>query len=118
VTQPTEPTEPTPAGAVPGVPPPVPPVRPRRPSTLGGLVYLLVTVASAVGLGVIAFGPWRRGVALIGIALLVAALARVVLSDFGAGMLRVRSKWFDVLLLTGVGVVLIVLAANIPNQVT
>lgn len=113
----TEPTE-SPAGAVPGVPPPAEPVRPRRPSTLGGVIYLLVIVSSAVGLGVIAFGPWRRGVATIGIALLVAAAARAVLSDFGAGMLRVRSKWFDVVVLTGVGTLLIVLAANIPNQAT
>ena len=54
---------------------------PRRiPSTLGGLVYLIVVAASAVGLLIVAFGPWRRGVALIGLGLLFGALARIVLS--------------------------------------
>ena len=43
------------------------PQEPRRvPSTLGGLVYLIVVAVSVVGLLVVAFGPWRRGVALIG----------------------------------------------------
>ena len=31
-------------------------------------------------------------------------------------MLRVRRRWFDVLLLTATGFVLIFLAATIPNQ--
>lgn len=91
---------------------------PRRiPSTIGGVVYLLVVAASGIGLLVVAFGPWRRGVAMIGVALIVGALARVVLSDNNAGMLRVRrSRWADVLMLGGVGVTLIVLASVIPNQ--
>ena len=91
---------------------------PRRiPSTVGGLVYLIVVATSAVGLLIIAFGPWRRGVALIGLALLFGALARIVLSENNAGMLRVRrSRWADVLMLGGVGTALIVLASVIPNQ--
>jgi len=91
---------------------------PRRiPSTVGGLVYLIVVAASAVGLLIIAFGPWRRGVGLIGLALLFGALARIVLSENNAGMLRVRrSRWADVLMLGGVGTALIVLASVIPNQ--
>ena len=91
---------------------------PRRiPSTIGGMVYLLVVAASGVGLLIVAFGPWRRGVALIGAALILGALARIVLSDNNAGMLRVRrSRWADVLMLGGVGVTLIVLASVIPNQ--
>jgi multisubunit Na+/H+ antiporter MnhB subunit len=91
---------------------------PRRlPSTLGGLVYLIVVAASAVGLLVIAFGPWRRGVDLIGAALLVGALMRIALPENNAGMLRVRrSRWTDALMLGGVGTALIVLATVIPNQ--
>ena len=58
-----------------------------------------------------------RGVALMGAALILGALARIVLSDNNAGMLRVRrSRWADVLMLGGVGVTLIVLASVIPNQ--
>jgi peptidoglycan/LPS O-acetylase OafA/YrhL len=91
--------------------------RRRLTSTLGGLVYLVVVAASAVGLLVVAFGPWRRGVDLIGAALLLGALMRVVLRENNAGMLRVRrNRWADVLMLGGVGAALIVLASVIPNQ--
>lgn len=91
---------------------------PRRiPSTPGGLVYLVVVAISSIGLLVVAFGPWRRGVALIGVALLVGALMRALLRDRDAGMLRVRrSRWVDVLMLGGVGAAMIVLASVIPNQ--
>ena len=91
---------------------------PRRiPSTLGGLVYLIVVAVSVVGLGIIAFGPWRRGAALVGIGLLLAATMRAVLRDRDAGMLRVRrNRWIDVAMLGGVGATLIALASVIPNQ--
>jgi hypothetical protein len=94
------------------------PEEPRRiPSTPGGLVYLFIVAASAVGLLVIALGPWRRGVALIGLALLLGALMRAVLRDRDAGMLRVRrNRWVDVLMLGGVGTTLIILSSVIPNQ--
>jgi len=89
----------------------------RIPSTVGGMVYLVVVATSVVGLVVIAVGPWRRGVGLIGLALLLGALARALLRDRDAGMLRVRrNRWVDVLMLGGVGTALIVLASVIPNQ--
>jgi hypothetical protein len=93
---------------------------PRRiPSTFGGAVYLVVVAVSAVGLLIVAFGPWRRGVGLIGCALLLGAVMRTLLPENNAGMLRVRrSRWADVLMLGGVGVALIVLASVIPNQTT
>ena len=91
---------------------------PRRlPSTIGGLVYLIVVAVTAVGLLVVAFGPWRRGVAMIGLVLIFGALMRALLPDRSAGMLRVRRhKWVDVLMLGGVGSALLVLASVIPNQ--
>jgi hypothetical protein len=91
---------------------------PRRlTSSVGGTIYLVVVAACAVGLALVAFGPWRRGIDLIGAALIVGALMRVLLSENRAGMLRVRrSRWADVLMLGGVGTVLIVLASVIPNQ--
>ncbi len=91
--------------------------RHRIPSTLGGLVYLIVVVACGVGLGIVAFGPWRRGIALIGMGLILGALMRASLSERDAGMLRVRRhRWVDVLMLAGVGIALLVLASVIPNQ--
>jgi hypothetical protein len=94
------------------------PEEPRRvPSTLGGLVYLVVVAVTVVGLVIVAVGPWRRGVASIGLALLLAAVMRALLRDRDAGMLRVRRhRWVDVLMLGGVGTALMVLASVIPNQ--
>ena len=90
--------------------------RRRYPSTFGGLIYLVVVVTTLVGLGMVAFGPWRRGIALVGFALIFAAGMRLVTKEGEAGMLRVRSRWFDVTVLAGVGVSLVALAANIPDQ--
>jgi len=89
---------------------------PGRPSTLGGAVYLLVLAATVVGLGIVEWGSWRIGVKVIGIAVLVAAVARACLSNFNSGMLRVRSKPFDLVLLVTLGALLIVLAIVVPNQ--
>jgi hypothetical protein len=88
----------------------------RRPKTIGGALYFLVVALTAVGLVVVAFGSWRRGVTFVGAALLLAALARALLGEYDAGMLRVRRRWFDVLMLVFTGFVLIFLAATIPNQ--
>lgn len=90
--------------------------RRRYPSTFGGLIYLIVVVTALVGLGIVAFGPWRRGIALIGFALVFAAGMRLVTREDEAGMLRVRSRWFDVTVLAAVGASLIALATNIPDQ--
>lgn len=88
----------------------------KRPQTLGGVVYLSVLGASLVGLGLVFAGAWRTGLGWIGVALLVAAVTRAMLSERGAGMLRVRRKWTDVLMLTVAGVGLIVLTFAVPNQ--
>lgn len=94
-----------------------PPGRRRRvPSTLGGTVYLIVFAISMAGLLLVAFGPWRKGVAVMGAALVFAAGCRVFLRGRDAGMLGVRSRWFDVTGLALVGAALITLANVIPDQ--
>ena len=96
---------------------PAPDDDPRRlPRTVGGMVYLVVVGMMLVGIGVVVAGAWRAGVGWMGAALLVGALARAVLSERGAGMLRVRRRWSDVLMLTVAGVALIVLAIIVPEQ--
>jgi hypothetical protein len=106
----------------PGVPPQPPQTlspsqrKGRRPSTFGGLIYLIVVAVTVVGFALVAAGPWRRGIALVGLGLLFASGMRLILSEDEAGMLRVRGRTFDVLALAGVGVALIVLATNIPDQ--
>ena len=57
-------------------------------------MYLVVCGAGAIGIAVIAFGPWRRGVTIMGLGLLLAGAMRLVLSDHEAGMLRVRRGRF------------------------
>jgi hypothetical protein len=96
--------------------PPTEEPRRRRPSTFGGLIYLIVVATTVVGLCLVAFGPWRRGIALVGVAFLFASGMRLVIAEGEAGMLRVRGRLFDVVALAGVGIALIALATNIPDQ--
>ncbi len=88
----------------------------KRPQTTGGVVYLVLLLASLVSLAVVALGAWRTGIAALGVSLLVAAGLRVVLPETEAGMLGVRRKASDVLGLVVVGVMLIVLSVLIPDQ--
>lgn len=92
------------------------PAQRRYPSTFGGLIYIVVVLTTLVGLALVAFGPWRRGIALVGFSLIFAGAMRLVTKEDEAGMLRVRSRWFDLTVLTGVGLSLLALAANIPDQ--
>lgn len=88
----------------------------RRPQTLGGAAYLAVLVAAGAALLMVVLGAWRTGITVLGASLLAAAGFRVALRETSAGMLRVRRKHTDVALLVLVGVALIVLANNIPDQ--
>jgi hypothetical protein len=88
----------------------------RRPQTFGGIVYLVVLGMSLVGIALTVVGPWRTGVSWIGAGLLLGAVCRLLLPEHRAGMLRVRRKVPDVLMLTLAGVALLVLAVVVPNQ--
>jgi hypothetical protein len=82
----------------------------RKPSTLGGVIYLCVLVAALAGVGIAATAAWRTGVSWLAVALIGAAVARVVLPDDNAGMLRVRRKALDAAILTSAGSWLLFLA--------
>lgn len=97
-------------------PDPVPAELRRYPSTIGGLVYLVVLIATCVGIGIVATGNWRLGTDWIAGGLILAAAVRLVLPGRDAGMLAVRHRLVDCLMLAGVGAILIFLAATIPNQ--
>lgn len=93
------------------------PTHVRHPSTIGGLGYLLILGAMTTGLVLVAVsGDWRMGVRVVAATLAAAAVMRLLLPQKDAGMLAVRSRWVDVLLLAAVSVALFLLAGSIPDQ--
>ena len=109
-----EPVVTTPAEPAPDAEPPPPP--PTPPPTVCGTVFVVIVGIVTVGLGLVVWGAWRTGIVWMGVAMLVGALTRAVLSERAAGMLRVRRRWSDTLLLTVAGVGLIILAVLVPDQ--
>lgn len=113
--EPPEPPESVPP--VSAEPPPEDPDEPRRyPSTIGGAFYLLVLGVVAVSMVVVALDEWRTGIRLMGGALIFAAAVRLVLRRRDAGMLAVRHKVLDAVILVVLGGSLIFLAGSIPDQ--
>jgi len=96
-----------------------PPLYVRRP-LLAGLLRQLplaaVLVAVAVGLGMVAVEHWRRGLLVVGLALVGAGLLRLVLPVRRVGFLAVRSRPVDVVLMAGAGVALSALALAVPGS--
>ncbi len=94
-----------------------PPLHVRRPF-LAGLVrqlpLLAVLLTVGIGLLLVTFEHWRRGLVIMGLALLGAALLRLLLPVRRVGFLAVRSRPVDVVLLTGAGLALAVIALAIP----
>ena len=84
----------------------------------GGMLAKELTMAgvSVVGLAIVTRGDWRLGVRWIAAALVLAAMARLVLPSPQAGMLAVRRRTVDVVILVGVGAALWFLSSSIPNQ--
>jgi hypothetical protein len=94
-----------------------PPLYVRRPF-LAGLVrqlpLLAVLVTVGIGLLLVTLGHWRRGLVVIGLTLVAAALLRAFLPVRRVGFLAVRSRPVDVVLLAGTGLVFTVIALAIP----
>ncbi len=88
----------------------------RYPSTIGGAFYLLVLALSGVGIAIVWGGDWRLGIRFLAAGLCFAALLRLVLPARDAGMLAVRNRFFDALLLGGLGAAMFFLVTTIPNQ--
>ncbi|MCW2735895.1 DUF3017 domain-containing protein [Nocardioides sp.] len=97
---------------------PVDPDEPRRyPSTIGGAFYVLVLAVVVVSLVlVVALDEWRTGIRLMGGSLVFAAGVRLLLRSRDAGMLAVRHKALDAVILLLLGGSLIFLAGSIPDQ--
>jgi len=77
--------------------------------------FSVVMVIAVAGFVRVLQEHWREGTGLLGGALLVAGLARVVLPEDRAGLLAVRSQAVDVLCYLVFGVLMVVLAATNPR---
>jgi hypothetical protein len=87
----------------------------KTPSTTGGIVYLVVVATLVVGLCLVAAGPWRGGVIVMAGALGLAFVARAVLPDDRAGMLRIRRRFVDLTTMAVCCVGMLVLALVISS---
>ncbi len=88
----------------------------KRPSTTGGIVYLTVVALVLVGVVIAGSGAWRSGVTLIGASFGLAFVARSLLPDERAGMLRIRRRFVDITTMGLCAVGMLVLAVVIPNR--
>jgi len=94
------------------------PLHTRRPVLAGVLRQLPMTVVLLVviaGLLAVTAGNWRAGLVLMGVGLLTAGVARMVLPVRRVGFLAVRSQTTDVVLTLGAGLVLVATAVAIPS---
>jgi peptidoglycan/LPS O-acetylase OafA/YrhL len=68
-----------------------------RDQVRGNAAYVVVLVLLAAGVIylIAAPGHWRRGTAVLSLALFIAGAARAVLPTRRAGALVVRARWFD-----------------------
>ena len=87
-------------------------LRSRIPSALPAA---LVATVAVVGMVLVVTQHWRRGAVLLGVALLVAAVLRMVIPPDRVGLLAIRSRAIDVLCYSGFGVVMVVLAVTITR---
>ena len=75
----------------------------------------LSLLAGLAGLVVLWFYNWRNGVLVFAGAVGLAGLLRAALSDSAAGLLRVRSRMFDIAFLFLTAIAIAVLGLIIPN---
>lgn len=82
---------------------------------LGGWALGVVLVAFCVGVVLVAMHHWRRGAVVMGGAVGLAGLLRLVLPERLAGLLVVRSKAFDVITCGLAGATMMVLGMIVPG---
>jgi hypothetical protein len=95
-----------------------PPLYLRRPLLAGFLrqwPLLIVIVIVGVGLLLVAAERWRSGLVVMGLALILAGLLRLLLPVRRIGFLAVRSRPVDVALSLGAGLALALIALAIAH---
>jgi Protein of unknown function (DUF3017) len=76
--------------------------------------FILVLVIAAGGLAFSTF-HWRRGVEVVGLAVVLGGVLRAVLTERQAGLLAVRHRNFDVSCYLALGVAVIVVGLLLPH---
>ena len=95
----------------------VPPPHHRLyPRTIGGACYIVILILATTAIVVATVDDWRLGMRILALTLAGAGTLRLVLRTHDAGMLAVRHRALDVLLLGAVAVALWLLAGSIPDQ--
>ncbi|WP_442904577.1 DUF3017 domain-containing protein [Gordonia sp. (in: high G+C Gram-positive bacteria)] len=79
------------------------------------LPYILVLLAALLAAVFVTFDRWRRGVFVLGSALLLGSLLRALLPSERAGLLQVRGRAFDSALMASAGVAILWLATSIDS---
>jgi hypothetical protein len=94
------------------------PLRTSRSKGPGELALGLVLLGVVIGLALVAEDHWKQGLSLIGVTLLAAALARLMLPARRLGLLVVRSRPFDVaaLALLGAAILGVTFQVPLPHQ--
>lgn len=81
---------------------------------LGELPFALVLGGVALGLLATGLHHFKRGSVIMGAALLLGALLRLLLPEHKVGMLAVRGRLLDVVTLFALGVLIVVAALIVP----
>lgn len=79
------------------------------------LPFGVVCLVAVVGFLRIGLQHWREGAALLGVALLIAAVLRVVVPEERIGLLGLRSRAVDIVLYTVLGAVIGYVAMTIEG---
>lgn len=87
----------------------------RQHPVVAHLPFGVVLLIVAAGLLRIVQYHWRQGTVLIGVALVVAAVLRAVLTPEHAGLLVIRGRGVDVLTYAGFGVAMMAVAMTIEG---
>lgn len=75
---------------------------------------LVVLACMGVAFGIAATGHWRKGAFALGCAVLLGGLLRAVLPAKTVGLLAVRARWLDTLLLLVCGGAMLALTMLVP----
>lgn len=77
---------------------------------------LLVLAVAAAGIVVVVLGGFRPGCIVLGAAVLLAGVLRLLLPTARMGMLAIRSKGLDLLTMLGLGAALVAAAVVVPQH--